>query len=66
MQKEIITFLKSHPLISLNQLEKICGVTQRTLGKAIKGERSIPIKNVDSLIKELKKYGLLVKQPNKS
>lgn len=54
---KIINFLKAHELISINALEKKCGLPQSTIYKAQNG-RTLPEKYHESLIKELKRYGL--------
>lgn len=55
----LIEFLKTHPLISLNALEKKLNIPQSTLSKAVKGHksRSIPIGYWYKLSFELKEYG---------
>lgn len=56
---DIITeFLKSHPLISLNALEKALEIPQSTLHKAINAARLIPSKHIFPLLCELALYGL--------
>lgn len=54
---KIINFLKAHELISIHALEKKCGLPQSTIYKAQNG-RTLPEKYHESLIKELKRYGL--------
>lgn len=56
--ESIIKFLKEHPLISINGLEKDCKLSQGTISKAVKGERRIKDKNVKKIAEELGKYGL--------
>ena len=54
---KIINFLKAHELISINALEKKCGLSQGTMAHALNGSRGLPEKYHESLIKELKRYG---------
>lgn len=55
----LIEFLKTHPLISLNALEKKLNIPQSTLSKAVKGHksRSIPIGYWYKFSLELRDYG---------
>lgn len=53
----LIEFLKTHPLISLNALEKKLNIPQSTLSKAVKGHRTIPIGYRYKLSLELRSYG---------
>ena len=54
----ITEFLKSHPLISLNALEKTLDIPQSTLHKAVNSARLIPSKHIFPLLCELAGYGL--------
>ncbi len=55
----LIEYLKTHPLISLNALEKKLNIPQSTLSKAVKGHksRSIPVGYWYALSLELRDYG---------
>lgn len=55
--QSIIEFLQSHPLISVNALEKMCNIPQSTINKAFSGSREIPDVHINNLEAILKKYG---------
>lgn len=55
--QEIVSFLQSHPLISINALEKMCNIPQSTIGKALSGAREIPLIHIENLENILKPYG---------
>lgn len=52
-----VEYFKTHPLISLNALEKKLNIPQSTLSKAVKGHRPIPIGYWYKLSLELRDYG---------
>lgn len=54
----IVEWLKDHPLISLNALEKECGLPQSALSKAINGHQKLSEKHHETLYVALQKYGL--------
>jgi predicted transcriptional regulator len=56
----IIKFLRSHPLISVNGLEKHIGVSQGTIANAVKSKGDKPIippKHMPAVYETLKYYG---------
>lgn len=55
--KQIIKFLKSHPLINVRGLEKKLKIPDTTLCNSIKGRRNIPKKYLFWISKELEQYG---------
>lgn len=57
IMQEIIIFLKSHPLISVNRLESRLNIPQRSIAQAMAGLRSIPKKHISAIEKELSHYG---------
>jgi hypothetical protein len=54
---KLLEWIREHDLLSINRLEERAGVPQRVLSKALKGDRPLPKKYIDPLIKQLKKYG---------
>ncbi|MBA4852082.1 hypothetical protein [Emticicia sp. BO119] len=59
--KEIITFLKSHPFISVNAIERALDLPFTTLSKAMTGQRDISEKHLWNIILALSSYGLTIK-----
>lgn len=59
--EQVLKFLRTHELISLNALEKKLGIPQSTLYKAIHDIRDLPAKHIPQLKAELKAYGLKMK-----
>jgi len=56
--KRLCDFLKSHPFISLNALEKELKMPQGTLWKAMNDKRNIPVRYIFPMIYILADYGL--------
>lgn len=54
---DIIDWLRDHPLLSLNAIEKQLDLPQGTLSKALKGSRDLPVKHQSPLAELLKSYG---------
>ena len=50
-------FLSSRPIITPTALEREAGLSERTISKAILGERGISKKAIIKLLPVLKKYG---------
>jgi hypothetical protein len=59
----IITFLKSHPLISQRAIETQVGMPQATLRHSMAGRRNIPKKYIPDLCEILKEYGFTADKP---
>lgn len=57
ISEQIADFLKTHPLLSLNALEKELSIPQGSLSRAIVNETVIPPKHHWGLIKALASYG---------
>ena len=57
MHEKIIEFLREHPALSLNQLEKAAELPQSLLSKAMKGKRRLNQKHIEKLVPILEQYG---------
>jgi len=60
MHEKIIEFLKDHPAVSLNQLEKAAELPQSLLSKAMKGIRRLNQKHIEKLVSFLVQYGFKI------
>lgn len=56
MTQKVLLFLKEHPLISVNALEKQCKIPRSTIDKVRRG-RKMPRKHMSGLVEVLKMYG---------
>lgn len=56
-KNKIVEFLRSHPLISIYGLEKQIKISEGTIAKAVKGDRSLPDKYNELIEPVLKEYG---------
>ena len=54
---KILKFLKDHPLISINGLEKKCKMPRDCIYKVKTGQRKMPTKHLSKLVEVLKEYG---------
>jgi hypothetical protein len=56
--EKIVTWLLAHPLISINALEKKCGIPRGALSKAVNGNpKYLSVKHKPALLAALKDYG---------
>ncbi len=55
--KDFLQWLKEHPHIAPARLEKSCKLYPGTITKALKGKQALSKKHLDTLEKELEKYG---------
>jgi len=58
----IVQFLKEHPLINVNALERECNLAQGVISKALNGKRTIAGSSVPAIIAVLESYGLKKKK----
>jgi predicted transcriptional regulator len=56
-QIKILKFLEDRPCISVKCIEEKSGIPLSTIGQAIGGKRDLPMKSIEKIIDELKKYG---------
>jgi hypothetical protein len=54
---DILRFLKAHPCINMNALEREAGLPKRTIKLNEKNFRRIPMKHHDRVMEVLKNYG---------
>ncbi len=54
---KIIEFLKNHPCISVNCIEKAAGLPRSTVAHAMEGTRGLNDTHIEKLLPILKKYG---------
>lgn len=58
----IVDFLRSHPLINVNALEKLLELPFTSVHQAVTGKRSIPKGHIFKILAELSKYGLTLEE----
>lgn len=56
-EKAIIKFLKEHPLIAIQKLEKECKIPLTTINQVVSGKRGLPEAYITPLEDVLKNYG---------
>jgi hypothetical protein len=59
---QIINWLNTHDLIKIKALEEKCGLPQSCIARVNAGKINLPPHHVPALMKELKKYGLVIKE----
>lgn len=58
----VVDFLKSHPLISVNALEKLLDLPFTSVHQAVSGKRLIPKSHIFKILVELANYGLTLEE----